>query len=178
MKLLAGITSSIAAYRMPNLISQLRKLGHEIIPLVTDRATAFVTPQSLAVMSQNECYTDDDEWKNTERVIHIELARWCDLFLVAPLSANTLAKLANGICDNLLTSTARALGEKPLVIAPAMNIHMWENPVTRLHLEQLGTFYQLHIIEPIEKVLADGESGIGALAEDETIIAKLQSFKS
>jgi phosphopantothenoylcysteine synthetase/decarboxylase len=88
-----------------------------------------------------------------------------------------LAKLANGICDNLLTSAVRALGDKPLVIAPAMNTRMWENPVTALHQEQLGRLYQLHIIEPIEKVLADGERGIGALAEDETIIEKIQTLQ-
>jgi phosphopantothenoylcysteine decarboxylase len=176
MKLLLGITASIAAYRIPNLVSSLKKLDYEIITLLTERAKAFVTPQSLAVMSQNACYTDEDEWQNTEHVIHIELAKWCDIFMIAPLSANTLAKMANGICDNLLTSTVRALGEKPLIIAPAMNTRMWENPLTRIHLDQLGNVYNLQIIEPVEKILADGDEGVGGLAEDQTIMAFIQSF--
>jgi len=175
MKILIGITSSIAAYRMPNLVSSLRKQGHGVNTIITEKAKAFVTPQSLAVMSQNVCYTDQDEWQNTERVLHIELTKWCDVFLVAPLSANTLAKMAHGICDNLLTSAVRALGDKPLLIAPAMNTRMWENPLTRIHLDQLSKYYNVQLIDPVNKVLADGDEGMGGLAEDETIIEKIQS---
>ena len=176
MKILIGITSSIAAYRMPNLVSSLRKLDHQIITILTEKAKAFVTPQSLAVMSQNSCYLDEDEWQNTDRVLHIELTKWCDIFLVAPLSANTLAKMAHGICDNLLTSAVRALSKKPLVIGPAMNTRMWENPLTAIHIDQLRKIYDVHLLEPVEKVLADGEKGVGGLAEDETIIQKIQTM--
>ncbi len=176
MNLLLGITSSIAAYRIPNLVSSLKKLDHEIITLMTESSKAFVAPQALSVMSQNVSYTDEDEWQYTEHVVHIELAKWCDVFLIAPLSANSLAKIANGICDNLLTSTVRALGTKPLIVAPAMNTRMWENPLTRLHLDQLSDFYNVQIIEPVEKVLADGDEGIGGLAEDDTIIAHIQAL--
>ncbi len=173
MKLLVGITSSIAAYRLPNLISQLVKKNFQIKTIVTEKAKAFVTPQALAVMSGNPCYDDASEWGNTEHVLHIELAKWCDAMLIAPLSANTLAKITYGLCDNLLTSTVRALGDKPLILAPAMNTRMWENPLTARQLQALGQVYRVSVIQPVAKRLADGDSGMGGLAEDATIIAML-----
>jgi phosphopantothenoylcysteine synthetase/decarboxylase len=93
--------------------------------------------------------------------------------LIAPLTANTLAKLGNGICDNLLTSAVRALGDKPLIIAPAMNTRMWENSFSLRHIESLKEVYDLTVIAPVEKTLAEGETGIGALAEDEEILGVL-----
>jgi phosphopantothenoylcysteine decarboxylase len=177
MKLLIGITSSIAAYRIPNLVSMLRKESFDIKTIVTNHAKAFVAPQALAVMSQNPCLGDEDEWTHKEHVLHIELAKWCDAFLIAPLSANTLAKIAIGFCDNLLTSTVRALGQKPLVIAPAMNTNMWDNPVTGKHIKQCEQLYNLTVIDPVSKQLADGDTGIGGLAEDDTIIAVLRNLK-
>ena len=170
MKILIGVTSSIAAYRIPNLVSTLKKQDHEIKVVISEKAHAFVAPQALAVMSGNPCYTDGDEWGNTNRVLHIELAKWCDVFLIAPLSANTLAKITNGVCDNLLTSTVRALGGKPLILAPAMNTQMWDNPITSNQLKQIEKFYNVAVIQPVAKRLADGDEGIGGLAEDETII--------
>jgi len=176
MKVLLGITSSIAAYRMPNLISQGRKQGHEFRVIVSEKALQFVAVQALSIMSQHQCYRDQDEWGNTEEVLHIELAKWCDAFLIAPLTANTLAKLANGICDNLLTSAVRAIGDKPLIIAPAMNTRMWENAFTQEHLAKLKDVYNLTVIDPVVKKLADGDEGIGALAEDETILKVIKEI--
>ncbi len=178
MKLIIGVTSSIAAYRIPNLASALRKENFEIKTIVTEKAKAFVAPQALAVMSQNPCYDDSFEWGNLSEVVHIELAKWCDAFLIAPLTANTLAKLVNGICDNLLTSTVRALGKKPLILAPAMNTRMWENPLTARQLKMLEEFYNVTVIQPIAKTLADGDTGMGALAEDQTIIETLLKVRS
>lgn len=175
MKVLLGITSSIAAYRMPNLISQGRKHGHEFRAIVTEKSVQFVAVQALSIMSQHQCYQDQDEWGNTEEVLHIELAKWCDAFLIAPLTANTLAKLANGICDNLLTSAVRAIGDKPLIIAPAMNTRMWENDLTQEHISKLQNVYNLTVIDPVVKKLADGDEGVGALAEDETILQVISS---
>ncbi len=176
MKLLIGITSSIAAYRLPNLVSQLVKEGHQVKTIVTEKAKAFVAPQALAVMSRNPCYDDAQEWGNTNQVLHIELAKWCDAMLIAPLTANTLAKMANGLCDNLLTSAVRALGKKPLILAPAMNTAMWENPITAEHLARLKKYFNVTVIDPIYKKLVDGDEGIGALAEDETIINIIKSI--
>ena len=176
MKLLIGITSSIAAYRLPNIISMLRKKDVIVKTIVTERAKSFVAPQALAVMSQNPCLTDEDEWNYKDNVLHIELAKWCDAMLIAPLTANTLAKISNGLCDNLLTSTVRALGDTPLLLAPAMNTRMWENTLTAAQLESSKKYYNITVIPPIEKRLADGDSGMGALAEDETIIKAVLSL--
>ena len=176
MKILLGITGSIAAYRMPNFISQGRKAGHEFRVVVSEHALDFVAAQSLAIMSQHACYRDQDEWGDSDSVLHIELAKWCEICLIAPLTANTLAKLANGLCDNLLTSVTRALGEKPLIVAPAMNTRMWESPFTTEHLDQLSHHYELTVIPPTNKVLADGDEGPGALAEDDTILQALNNF--
>lgn len=178
MKVLLGITSSIAAYRMPHFLSRGRQAGHEFRVMVTDQALQFVAQQALAVMSGAPCYRDEDEWGNTERILHIELTRWCDVLLIAPLTANTLAKLAAGICDNLLTSAVRALGDKPLLVAPAMNTRMWENPLTQKHIEFLGAVYNLTVIPPITKRLAEGEEGMGAMAEDETLLSIIQQLES
>ena len=155
----------------------LKKENFEIKTIVTEHARAFVAPQAMAVMSQNPCFSDSDEWTNKQNVLHIELAKWCDVYLLAPLSANTLAKTANGFCDNLLTSTLRALGGKPLIIAPAMNTAMWENPITQMHLKQCEQIYNLTMISPISKKLADGDKGIGGLADDEIIISTLRNLK-
>ncbi len=176
MKLLIGVTSSIAAYRVPNIVSMLRKKDVAVKTIVTERAKSFVAPQALAVMSQNPCLSDEDEWNYKENVLHIELAKWCDAMLIAPLTANTLAKISGGLCDNLLTSTVRALGETPLILAPAMNTRMWENPLTAEQLELCKKYYNVTVIPPIEKQLADGDKGMGALAEDETIINTVLSL--
>jgi phosphopantothenoylcysteine decarboxylase len=174
MKILIAVTSSISAYRIPNLVSQLKKQGHDVITMVSEASKAFVSPQALAVMSQHKCYQDSDEWSNNDDVLHIKLAKWCDACLVAPLTANTLAKIANGICDNLITSTIRALGETKLVLAPAMNTRMWDNRLTKHHLDLVAQYYNTAIIDPVEKVLADGDEGMGGLADDETILEKMQ----
>ncbi|MCP4751497.1 MAG: phosphopantothenoylcysteine decarboxylase [Proteobacteria bacterium] len=178
MKILIGVTSSIAAYRIPNLVSALKKRGFEIKTMMTERAAAFVAQQTLAVMSGYPCFMDQDEWENTDHVWHIELAKWCDAFLIAPLTANTLAKIANGLCDNLLTSTVRALGDTPLILAPAMNTAMWENDLTEIHLKQVERIYNLEIIQPVSKPLVCGDEGIGGLAEDATIIETLEKLGS
>ncbi len=178
MNVLLGITSSIAAYRMPNVVSQGRKAGHEFRTIVTEKALHFVTKQSLSTMSGHRCYADADEWDNTDEVVHIQLAKWCDVLIIAPLTANTLAKIASGICDNLLTCAVRALGEKPLVLAPAMNTRMWENPLTQEHLQKITAVYNLTLIDPITKVLADGDEGVGALADDAAILDALSNLES
>lgn len=177
MKILIGVTSSISAYRIPNLVSQLKKQNHEIITMVSEAAKAFVTTQSLAVMSNNICYQDSDEWTNTNDVLHIKLAKWCDVCLLAPLTANTLSKIANGICDNLISSAIRALGDTKLVLAPAMNTRMWENKLTQHHFDLAGRFYNIKVVDPVEKILADGDEGIGGLADDQTIIEVINKLK-
>ncbi len=175
MKILIAVTSSISAYRVPNLVSQFKKQGDDIITMLSEPAKAFVSPQALSVMSQHKCYQDSDEWSNNDDVLHIKLAKWCDVCLIAPLTANTLAKIANGICDNLITSTIRALGDTKLVLAPAMNTRMWDNKLTKHHLDLMAEYYNVTAVDPVEKILADGDEGMGGLADDEAIIEKVRS---
>lgn len=114
-------------------------------------------------------WKDEDEAsfydKEARKVLHIELRRWADLFLIAPLSANTLAKMAYGFCDNIVTETVRCWDyEKPLYVAPAMNTVMWMNPPTAEHISILEQ-RKIHVIQPIVKLLACGDSGVGAMAD-------------
>jgi len=118
--------------------------------------------------------TDDDDWHSWKQkgdpVLHIELRKWADVLVVAPLSANTLAKLSCGICDNLLTSVARAWDfRKPFLVAPAMNTYMWDHPVTAPQIEKLEK-WGIQVIEPISKVLACGDLGKGAMAQVSTVV--------
>ena len=130
-------------------------------------------------------YSDADEWRDYGRVgvdpvLHIELRKWADVLVIAPCTANTLAKLAGGLADNLLTCVARAweFGEggrvaKPFLLAPAMNTCMWEHPVTAQHLGTLQG-WGVQVIPPIEKVLACGDKGVGAMAEVDTLVAAIK----
>lgn len=126
-------------------------------------------------------FTDEDEWsswqKRTDPVLHIELKKWADLFLIAPLDANTLAKLSNGLCDNLLTCVARAWDIReviqkirPVIVCPAMNTFMFEHPITARQLRVLGEEFGFTIVDCIEKVLVCGDVGMGAMASVESIV--------
>lgn len=141
----------------------------------------MATKSALHFVDENsrDIILDQDEWKWAERgdpVLHIELRDWADVFLIAPLSANSMAKLANGICDNLLTCIARAwgfeAGGKPILVCPAMNPTMWHHPVTLTQLHILKE-YGYHIIDPIEKKVICGDVGLGAMAEPATIVKAL-----
>jgi phosphopantothenoylcysteine decarboxylase len=131
-------------------------------------------------------YTDDTEWRAWREmgdpVTHIELRKWADFLLVAPLSANTLAKMANGLCDNLLTCVWRAWDfahpEKAVFVAPAMNTAMWNSPFTGKHLAVLSEFPNVHVIDPVEKTLACGDTGIGAMASPKTIVLAVRRVVS
>lgn len=123
-------------------------------------------------------YSDQDEWtdysksyvQGERRVLHIDLAKWADALVIAPLTANTLAKLANGICDNLLTCIARAWDfNKPFVVAPAMNTLMWNHPITAAHINTIESF-GIKVIPPISKTLYCGDEGIGAMENIDKIV--------
>lgn len=124
-------------------------------------------------------YTDEDEWSGWKKigdsVLHIDLREWADLMLIAPLDANTLGKMAHGMCDNLVTCVARAwrLGERPLVVCPAMNTWMWRHPSTRECLDKLRRWGVVEIA-PIAKRLACGDEGIGAMEEVDKIAERIK----
>jgi phosphopantothenoylcysteine decarboxylase len=176
MKILLGITGSVAATLTPKIHKDLSKLG-DIKVVVTERGRYF-TKYPFNVLKEDfsntypiDVFFDSNEWiweKKGDPVLHITLRDWADVLVIAPLSANTLGKMANGICDNLLTSIYRAWDmQKPLVIAPAMNTHMWNHPATKECLLKLYSWHmsKLHIVDPVEKELACGTTGIGAMAD-------------
>ena len=176
--ILLAVTGSISAYKAADLTSQLTKLGHQVKILMTPAATAFITPLTLQVLSKQavlvEVMTEDDP----KQIQHIDLGKEADLFLVAPASANTIAKLAHGFADTIVTSTALALpSEVKKFLAPAMNTKMLDHPATQNNLETLKS-YGYQIIPPREALLACGEQGSGALASIETILTIIQESLS
>lgn len=165
-----AVTGSISAYKAADITSQLTKLGLEVKVLMTSAAQKFITPLTLQVLSKNPVGLDVLLEDDPKRIEHIDIGKETDLFLVAPASANTIAKLAIGLADNMVTSTALALplGTKKL-LAPAMNTKMLEHPATQRNLKLLQD-YGYQIIQPRDTVLACGDKGSGALASVETIV--------
>ena len=197
---LLGVTGSVAAVKTPELVRLLSDAGHAVKVVATDAATYFFDPDALG----DTLTLDADEWPGRDSgrryarddaVLHIELRKWADVFAIAPLDANTLAKLAVGLCDNCLTCVWRAWDlAKPVVLAPAMNTLMWQHPFTRRHLKSIATdagaahlpmhlddvqliaqindrSKTLRIVPPVTKALACGDVGVGALAEVGDIVA-------
>lgn len=177
---LLGVTGSVAAIRAKILYDALKE-RYNVRVVATESALNFL--ETVEGFDPAVVFRDRDEWASWkgvgDAVLHIELRKWAAAFLIAPLSANTLAKVSNGICDNLLTSIVRAWDHsRPLILAPAMNTLMWANPLTEKQLklcaDLMGSYE--NIIPPIEKKLACGDVGVGAMAEPATILAHVQSL--
>ncbi len=168
--ILLGITSSVASYKMYELIRMYKKSGFKVKTVVTENALNFVSPVTLETLTNEKCYYE--QFEERENVEHIELVKWADVFVVAPISANTISKCANGICDNLLTSVFCAyMGtKKPILIAPAMNTNMLNNPVIQMNLDILETYCD---IAPTESgQLACNDEGQGRLCNLEVIFQR------
>lgn len=208
--ILLGVTGSVAAIKTPNLYQLLGK-RHQVRIVATTPSLYFFKPSELTPPERNPeiISLDEDEWPGrgrgqtwdrSDEVLHISLRRWADLFLIAPLDANTLAKLAFGLCDNCLTCVWRAWDSgKPRILAPAMNTLMWQNPATLRHFRLLASdclgieaplfpsseafllWFQtqnsmLQIIPPIQKILACGDQGTGAMAEVEDLVGQVDQI--
>lgn len=172
--ILIGITGGIAGYKICELIRLYKKARANVQVVLTPNALNFVTKLTLQTLSNNEVYVDNfeiDEYKPE----HIALSE-ADIFVIAPASANTISKLANGICDNLLLSTACAFN-KPFLIAPAMNTNMWENPFIQENLQKLKQ-NGYHILEPDDGFLACGTNGKGRMREVEEIFEETDRILS
>src|SRR5829696_5083688 len=171
-KIVLGITGSIAAYKAPLIVRQLIKAGAEVKVIMTPSAADFVSKLTLATLSKNEVSIDlfkEDTWAN-----HVLLGRWADALLIAPLSCNTLSKMAAGACDNLLMATYLS-ATCPVIVAPAMDEDMWLHLTTKRNLrliEEAGN----KIIPVQHGELASGLIGPGRMAEPEDIITYLQTF--
>ena len=176
--ILLAVTGSISAYKAADLTSQLTKLGHHVKILMTPAATAFITPLTLQVLSKQAVLVEVMTEEDPKQIKHIDLGKEADLFLVAPASANTIAKLAHGFADTVVTSTALALpSDVKKFLAPAMNTKMLDHPATQNNLETLKS-YGYQIIPPREAILACGDQGSGALASIETILTTIQESLS
>lgn len=172
LHILIGVSGSVATIKVGPIIHKLKQIYREraIIQLVATKASCvFFKPAD--VPRDVKIWYDEDEWESRDgkpdSSLHMELRRWADILLVAPCSANTLAKLTYGICDNLLTSVFRVWNPAvPLLVAPAMNTHMYTNPVTKRHYKVLKDLYPfVEILKPVEKVLVCGDIGMGGMRE-------------
>ncbi|MEH2234252.1 MAG: bifunctional phosphopantothenoylcysteine decarboxylase/phosphopantothenate--cysteine ligase CoaBC [Nostoc sp.] len=173
---LIGVGGGIAAYKICELVSTLFKTGVEVRVILTDSAQKFITPLTMATLSRHPAYTDDDFWQPTHsRPLHIDLGEWADIMVIAPLTANTLAKLAYGMADNLLTNTVLA-STCPVLLAPAMNTDMWEQRSVQRNWQQLLTDSRYHGMNTASGLLACDRIGAGRLAEPPEILAHIQSL--
>jgi phosphopantothenoylcysteine decarboxylase len=203
--ILLGVTGSVAAVKTPLLYKTLHRPGHTVKVVATQASLYFFDaaqiPRDSLVLDEDEWpgRSDGRRWQREDEVLHIQLRRWAEILLIAPLDANTLAKLANGLADNCLTCVWRAWEPaRPVVLAPAMNTLMWQHPATGRHLRQIAAdmgamlprelaldemldwinahCQRLRIIAPEDRRLACGDVGIGAMATVETIAEQIQTI--
>ena len=162
------LTGSVAAFKSIQLISDLVKQGYQIEVMMSESATRFVTPVCIQSLTKRKVYVDTFDDENPAIITHVDIVKDADLFMVVPASAHTIAKLAYGMADNMLTSAFLA-ATCPKLIAPAMNVHMYENPITQKNMQLLketGVVF----VEPISGLLACGDTGNGKLADEDTLL--------
>jgi phosphopantothenoylcysteine decarboxylase/phosphopantothenate--cysteine ligase len=172
--ILIGVTGGIAAYKTATIIRLLVKEGAEVKVIMTGHAKEFITPLTLATLSKNPVLTESYNPTNGDWNSHVDLGLWAHLFLIAPATANTIAKMANGVADNLLLTTYLS-ARCPVFVAPSMDIDMLKHPATTINIETLKAFGNT-ILEPAIGELASGLSGKGRMAEPEEIVKEISSF--
>lgn len=182
MNVLIGVTGGIAAYKVCTVVSTLAKADVTVRVLMTDQAQSFVSALTFAALSRQIVYTDQDFWSHQQgKPLHIELGEWADVLVIAPLSANTLGKLAHGLADNLLTNTVLA-STCPVLLAPAMNTDMWQQAAVQANWHQLVelsgelTESRFHQVGPGSGRLACDRIGTGRMAEPSEIVASIYSL--
>ncbi len=173
-KILVGVTGGIACYKVATLVSRLVQRGALVRVIMTESATRFVAPLTFQSLSGHAVLTgiwQSDDHPDSQ---HIGLARWADLYIIAPCTANTLAKLAHGLCDDMVSLTACALPREPkptpVLLAPAMNSEMWANPITQQNLATVDQVLRYHIVGPETGWQACRTSGAGRMSEPQTIL--------
>lgn len=178
MKILLGVCGGIAAYKTPKIVSLFRERGDEVRVIATENGLKFVSPLTLAALSGRPILSDMWAEGGDLEMNHIRLPEWADLFLIAPATANLLGKVANGIADDMLTTTLNAAGAGensacPIVLAPAMNTRMWTHPATQENLARLES-WGVRIISPLPGRLACTDFGEGRMPEPEAILEYLK----
>ncbi|RKX27607.1 MAG: hypothetical protein DRP47_06270 [Candidatus Zixiibacteriota bacterium] len=173
-KILIGLTGGISCYKVPYLIRALKKQNVEVRIVMTRAATEFITPLTLETVSEHPVAVEMFDQKSFVGTRHIDLAKWPDLIVVAPATANFLGKVSSGICDDLL-STIMCATQQQILIAPAMNPYMWSNPITQRNYKTLQDIgYQ--VVGPEEGEMACDQRGVGRMAEPETIFKAIELF--
>ncbi len=170
-RILVGVTGGVAAYKAGSLVRLLTGAGHDVTVVMTESATRFVGSDTFAALTGRPVHSS--LWERPGEVLHVRLAHESELAVVAPATANVLAKLASGLADDLLTSTLLETGA-PLVLAPAMHTGMWEHPATQSNVQTLMSRGAV-VVGPVDGALAHGDSGLGRLAEPEAIAAAIES---
>ena len=173
--IILGVTGSISVYKACDIANELTKEGHSVKVIMTEAGQKFVTPLTFMTLTKNRVYTDAFDNQDPKAVEHIALATEADLFVIAPASADIIAKAAAGFGDNMLTTTLLAYRDKPVLICPAMNTNMYENKVTQRNigiLKDLG----FEFVEPKEAYLACGTVGKGALASVDIILERIRDL--
>lgn len=173
-KVLIGVTGGIAAYKIPTLVRLLVKAGADVKVVMTPSAADFVTPLTLATVSKNPIVTDFFHPETGEWYNHVELGLWADLMVIAPLTANTMAKMANGMADNLLLATYMS-AKCAVMFAPAMDLDMYKHPSTKMNMDKLVSFGNI-LIPAASGELASGLSGEGRMQEPEYIFDRIKDF--
>lgn len=173
-KILLCVSGGIAVYKAVALVSKLSQAGATVKVIMTESARQFVQPLSFQVMSRNDVYFDLFDEKDSSVIAHIDLADWADLIIVAPATANVIGKLANGIGDDMVTTTLLA-ATAPIWVAPAMNVHMYDHPAVKRNIQQLHED-GIQFIEPSEGFLACGYVGKGRLEEPEKIVELVSAY--
>ena len=174
--ILVGVTGGIAAYKTATIVRLLIKGGAEVKVIMTPHAKEFITTLTMATLSKNPVFTDFFNPENGEWNSHVDLGLWADLFLVAPATANTIGKMANGIADNLLLTTYLS-ARCPVFIAPSMDMDMLRHPSSIINIETLKAYGNI-ILEPSSGELASGLSGKGRMTEPEEIVKDITDFFS
>jgi phosphopantothenoylcysteine decarboxylase/phosphopantothenate--cysteine ligase len=175
-RILLCVSGGIAVYKAAALTSKLVQAGAEVKVMMTTSAREFVTPLTFQALSRNPVYTDTFDEKDPSVIAHIDLADWPDLILVAPATANMIGKIANGLADDMISTTLLA-ATGPVWIAPAMNVHMYDHPAVKKNMSTLSSF-GYSFVEPGEGYLACGYVGKGRLEEPETIVSLIDSYFS
>lgn len=173
-KILLGVTGGIAAFKAAALCSKLVQQGAEVRVIMTESATKLITELTMQALSKNPVYIDTFDEKHPSEISHIQLADWADLVLIAPATANIIGKMAAGIADDMLSTTLLAT-QAPIMIAPAMNVHMYSHPAVQRNMNELASRGVL-FVEPGEGLLACGYVGKGRLEEPEQIVSVVQDF--
>ncbi len=173
--ILLGVSGGVAAYKAVDLASKLTSLGATVKTVMTENACRFVGPKSFEAVTCSPVYTS--LWSSPEdyRSTHVALVDWADVIVIAPATANIIGKAANGICDDLLGTILCASSARPVLLAPAMNLNMWNSPAVQRNIQFLKeTGFEL--IGPVEGRLADGTVGVGRMAEPQEILAAIEKM--